>query len=281
MNAVEIINLTKYYGNQKGIENLSLTVKEGEMFGFVGKNGAGKSTTIRTLLNFLYPSSGKASIFGYDIETQTKEIKKITSYLPSEVSYYENMTVAQLFSYTLGFLEEKDKERVTKLSAFFELDLKRNISDLSLGNRKKVSVIQCLLKKPKLLILDEPTSGLDPLMQKKFFEVLKEEKARGCTIFLSSHNLSEIEKYCDRVAIIKDGSIVDVVERNHFRSEDKFRVKYTLKDGSEKTYVYDGDLNKLTLSLSKLDLVSLEVGPASIEEEFIKYYKEGDSVENN
>ena len=275
MNAIDIKSLTKYYGKQKGIKNLNLSVKEGEIFGFVGKNGAGKSTTIRTLLNFLYPTSGQATIFGFDILNDIKEIKKITSYLPSEVSYYDNITVEGLFNYTLGFLEQKDKQRVKNLSSFFELDLKRKITDLSLGNRKKVSVIQCLLKKPKLIILDEPTSGLDPLMQAKFFQVLLEEKARGCTIFLSSHNLTEIEKYCDRVGIIKDGEIVDIVERNHFRNSSKYNVKYVLKNNETKSYIYDGDLNKLTKDLSRLDLLSLEVGPSSIEEEFIKYYKGG------
>jgi len=253
MNAIDIKSLTKYYGKQKGIKNLNLSVKEGEIFG----------------------TSGQATIFGFDILNDIKEIKKITSYLPSEVSYYDNITVEGLFNYTLGFLEQKDKQRVKNLSSFFELDLKRKITDLSLGNRKKVSVIQCLLKKPKLIILEEPTSGLDPLMQAKFFQVLLEEKARGCTIFLSSHNLTEIEKYCDRVGIIKDGEIVDIVERNHFRNSSKYNVKYVLKNNETKSYIYDGDLNKLTKDLSRLDLLSLEVGPSSIEEEFIKYYKGG------
>lgn len=274
MEAIKIKNLTKFYGNQKGVEDISLDVHEGELFGFVGKNGAGKSTTIRVLLNFLYPTSGTAEIFGLDIVKDKNKIKHITSYLPSEVAYYDRMTVKQLFDYTLGFEHNKDSKRVLELSKFFELDLTRNISDLSLGNRKKVSVIQCLLKKPKVIILDEPTSGLDPLMQAKFFEILLQEKARGCTIFLSSHNLNEIGKYCDRVAIIKDGNIIDIVERNNFRSVDKYQVKYTMKDKTEKDYIYNGDLNNLTKELSELELTNLEVGPVSIEEEFKKYYKE-------
>ena len=273
MNTIVIKSMTKYYGKNKGIENVNLEVKEGEIFGFVGKNGAGKTTTIRSLLNMITPNSGQASICDLDCLRQTKEIKKITSYLPGEVEYYQGMKVIDLLNYALSFCEEKDNDYVNKLCEYFELDKSRKISELSLGNRKKIGVIQALLKKPKVIILDEPTSGLDPLMQAKVFDVLIEEKKKGVTIFLSSHNLQEIEKYCDRVAIIKDGEIVEVIEMNGKAREKKLIVRYVTRDNTEQKYVYTGNLNELIAELNKIDLISLEIKYQSIEEEFQKFYK--------
>lgn len=273
MNTIVIKSMTKYYGKNKGIENVNLEVKEGEIFGFVGKNGAGKTTTIRSLLNMITPNSGQASICGLDCLRQTKEIKKITAYLPGEVEYYQGMKVIDLLNYALSFCEEKDYAYVNKLCEYFELDKNRKINELSLGNRKKIGVIQALLKKPKVIILDEPTSGLDPLMQAKVFDVLIKEKKKGVTIFLSSHNLQEIEKYCDRVAIIKDGEIVEVIEMNGKAREKKLLVRYVTSDNIEQKYVYTGNINDLIAELNKMDLTSLEIKYQSIEEEFQKFYK--------
>ena len=273
MNTIVIKSMTKYYGKNKGIENVNLEVKEGEIFGFVGKNGAGKTTTIRSLLNMITPNSGQASICGLDCLRQTKEIKKITAYLPGEVEYYQGMKVIDLLNYALSFCEEKDNDYVNKLCEYFELDKNRKINELSLGNRKKIGVIQALLKKPKVIILDEPTSGLDPLMQAKVFDVLIKEKKKGVTIFLSSHNLQEIEKYCDRVAIIKDGEIVEVIEMNGKAREKKLLVRYVTSDNTEQKYVYTGNINDLIAELNKMDLTSLEIKYQSIEEEFQKFYK--------
>lgn len=273
MNTIVIKSMTKYYGKNKGIENVNLEVKEGEIFGFVGKNGAGKTTTIRSLLNMITPNSGQASICGLDCLRQTKEIKKITAYLPGEVEYYQGMKVIDLLNYALSFCEEKDYAYVNKLCEYFELDKNRKINELSLGNRKKIGVIQALLKKPKVIILDEPTSGLDPLMQAKVFDVLIKEKKKGVTIFLSSHNLQEIEKYCDRVAIIKDGEIVEVIEMNGKAREKKLLVRYVTSDNTEQKYVYSGNINDLIAELNKMDLTSLEIKYQSIEEEFQKFYK--------
>lgn len=273
MNTIVIKSMTKYYGKNKGIENVNLEVKEGEIFGFVGKNGAGKTTTIRSLLNMITPNSGQASICGLDCLRQTKEIKKITAYLPGEVEYYQGMKVIDLLNYALSFCEEKDYAYVNKLCEYFELDKNRKINELSLGNRKKIGVIQALLKKPKVIILDEPTSGLDPLMQAKVFDVLIKEKKKGVTIFLSSHNLQEIEKYCDRVAIIKDGEIVEVIEMNGKAREKKLLVRYVTSNNTEQKYVYTGNINDLIAELNKMDLTSLEIKYQSIEEEFQKFYK--------
>ncbi len=210
MKVVDIKNLTKTYKKNRGIKNLTFSIEEGEIFGFIGPNGAGKSTTIRTLLNFIYPTSGSATIFGKDIIKDSKEIRQNVGYLPSEVHYYDDMKVIDLLKYSAGFYKKFNSKRMTELAERLDLDLNRKIEDLSFGNRKKVGIIQALLHEPKLLILDEPTGGLDPLMQNTFFELLAEERKKGTTIFFSSHILSEVQKMCDRVAIIKEGELVKV-----------------------------------------------------------------------
>ncbi|GAE45685.1 ABC transporter [Mesobacillus boroniphilus JCM 21738] len=210
MNVIEIKNLTKLYGKARGIEDVSFNVKEGEIFGFIGPNGAGKSTTIRTLLSLIYPTSGSATIFGKDIITAAPEIKKDIGYLPSEVFYYDNMKVMDLLKYSASFYKKDCTKRIKELADIMELDLTKKIDDLSLGNKKKVGIVQGLLHEPKLIILDEPTSGLDPLMQQKFFDLLEKENKKGATILFSSHILSEVQRLCDKVAIIKDGRIVTV-----------------------------------------------------------------------
>jgi ABC-type multidrug transport system ATPase subunit len=183
---------------------------KGEIFGFIGPNGAGKSTTIRLLLNFIYPTSGNATVFSKDIVKYSKEIRQLVGYLPSEIHYYDDMKVVDLLRYSANFHKKLDTTRMKKLADRLDLDLTRKIEDLSFGNRKKVGIVQAIIHEPKLLILDEPTGGLDPLMQNTFFELLQEERDKGATIFFSSHVLSEVQKTCDRVAIIKEGSLVKV-----------------------------------------------------------------------
>ena len=210
MYAIETQNLTKYYGKSRGIIDLNLQIEPGEIFGFIGPNGAGKSTTIRTLLGLIFPSSGSGRIFGLDIIKDSKEIKKQIGFMPSEIQYYEKMDVIELLRYSANFYETDCESRIKELAETFDLDLERKIIDLSRGNQKKVSILQSLIHEPGLLILDEPTSGLDPLMQAKFFEILKDENSKGTTVFFSSHTLSEVQKMCRRVGIIKDGKIVAV-----------------------------------------------------------------------
>lgn len=273
MDAIEIQNLTKFYGSVRGVENLSLNIKQGEIVGFVGKNGAGKSTTIRLLLNFIFPTDGQIKIFGMDSVKETKKIKEITAYLPGEINYYSNMRVKELLDYAETFLPERDNDYKEKLLSYFELNPERKISELSLGNKKKVGIIVCLLKKAKLIILDEPTSGLDPLMQKKFFHKLLKERDRGATIFLSSHNLSDVEQYCDRVEIIKDGAIVKSLSQSHIRQERKLRVTYKEKGRAQISYIMNKDINVLIKELANKNLESLELKYQSLEEELEKYYK--------
>lgn len=291
MNVIESNQLTKMYGKARGISNVSFTVKEGEIFGFIGPNGAGKSTTIRTLLALIYPTSGSATIFGKDCIKYAPEIKKEIGYLPSEVFYYDNMKVIDLLKYSASFYKKDCTKRIRELAEALNLDLSKKIDDLSLGNKKKVGIVQGLLHEPKLIILDEPTSGLDPLMQQKFFELLREENKKGATILFSSHILSEVQKLCDRVAIIKEGEIVKVETMSALteNSYKKFRLEVVNQvttevfqlDGvtdikvKEKTvsFIYKGNMNAIISKIAEIPLKNLWVEEPTLEEIFMHYYE--------
>jgi ABC-2 type transport system ATP-binding protein len=195
--------------------------------------------------------------------------------MSGDCAFYEKVTGMEIFKLCLKFSSE-NIDRVMELAEYFELDLHKRISQLSLGNRKKVSIIQAMLKNSEILLLDEPTSGLDPLMQMKFFELLRQQKEKAVTIFLSSHNLSEIEKYCDKVIIIKDGKIVDSLDMHTVKVKHKQMVSYTTKDNMVKTFEFDGDVNDLIAHLAKLDIETIEIKSKTVEDEFIKYYKEAE-----
>lgn len=291
MNVIEINNLTKYYGKARGIDDVSFNVEEGEIFGFIGPNGAGKSTAIRTLLGLIYPTSGSAKIFGKDCIKYGPEIKKEIGYLPSEVFYYDKMRVIDLLKYSASFYKKDCSKRIHDLAEIMNLDLKKRIDDLSLGNKKKVGIVQGLLHEPKLIILDEPTSGLDPLMQQKFFDLLREENKKGATILFSSHILSEVQRLCNRVAIIKEGSIVKIenistLKENNYK---KFKVETTLeldkdyfnvngvsdlevKDKSV-SFLFRGNINSIMKKISEIEIVNLWVEEPNLEEIFMHYYE--------
>ena len=273
MAIIELEHFSKAYGKFLAVDDINISIEKGEIVGFVGKNGAGKSTTIRCMVNMIFPTGGKITIDGMDSVKDAKKIKHTLSYMPSDSAYYENITSEELFRLCIKFSHESF-EHAEKLAEFFELDTKKKISELSMGNRKKVSIIQALLKKAEVLVMDEPTSGLDPLMQGKFFELLMKEKEKGVTVFLSSHNLSEIEKYCDKVIIIKDGKVVDYLDMRNVKIKHKQTVSYTTKDGVSKAYEFNCDINELVAELAKLQLESLEIKTNTVEDEFIKYYKE-------
>src|SRR5512137_3028731 len=222
MSIIEVNKLTKYYGKSRGIVDVSFNVEEGEIFGFIGPNGAGKSTTIRLFLSLIYPTSGSATIFGKDCIKYGPEIRQEIGYLPSEVFYYEGMKVIDLLKYSASFYKKDCTKRMNELSDLMELDLKRRINDLSYGNKKKVGIVQGLLHEPKLIVLDEPTAGLDPLMQRKFFDLIRAENARGVTVFFSSHILGEVQRLCTRVGIIREGKIVEIsnirtLQKDHYK----------------------------------------------------------------
>lgn len=288
MKAVEMNKLTKYYKKSRGIEDLSFAIEEGEIFGFIGPNGSGKSTAIRTLLNFIHPTGGTATIFGKDIETDSKEIKKIVGYLPSEVHYYDDMKAIDLLMYSAKFHHYQNHQRIHQLADRLQLDLNKKIEDLSFGNRKKVGIIQAILHEPKLLILDEPTGGLDPLMQNIFFELLKEERDKGATIFFSSHILSEVQKMCDRVAIIKEGKLVKVERVETLTKNNLKKIRLQANGdldlalegianqethGDYVTFLYNGKMKLLLQTLAALEIEDVLIDEPSLEEVFIHYYE--------
>lgn len=290
MNVIEIKNLTKKYGTARGIEDISFDVKEGEIFGFIGPNGAGKSTTIRTLLSLIYPTSGSAEIFGKDCIKFSAEIKKEIGYLPSEVFYYDKMKVIDLLKYSASFYKKDCSKRIKELAEIMDLDLNKKIDDLSYGNRKKVGIVQGLLHQPKLVILDEPTGGLDPLMQQKFFDLLAEENKKGVTILFSSHILSEVQRMCDRVAIIKEGRIISLEKISTLRENSYKRIKVETPSEADKnrflmdgitrmetqgnnlSFLYRGDINLILHKLSEAKLTNLLIEEPSLEEIFMHYY---------
>ena len=208
MNAIETNHLTKFYGSARGIEDLELTVEQGDFFGFIGPNGAGKSTTIRTLLGLISPTSGDAKVLGLDIRKDKTEILTRVGYLPSEITFYPGMKVKDVLRLSAGLRRQNCDREAEVLCRRLQLDQSRRVEDLSLGNRKKVGIVCALQHNPELLILDEATSGLDPLMQRAFFEILQERNKAGVTVFLSSHVLSEIQRNCTRAAIIRGGKVI-------------------------------------------------------------------------
>ncbi|HSK47622.1 MAG TPA: ABC transporter ATP-binding protein [Coriobacteriia bacterium] len=294
MNVIETTKLTKYYGESRGIEDLDMTVSEGEIYGFIGPNGAGKSTTIRTLLGLIFPTSGSATVFGKDILASGPEIRQEVGYLPSEVFYYDDMRAIDLLRYSASFYNKDSKtteKRIRELADRFDLDLKKKIDDLSYGNKKKVGIIQGLAHQPKLIILDEPTGGLDPLIQQEFFHLLREENAAGATVLFSSHILSEVQKLCDRVAIIKDGTIIRVEQIKTLLENATKRItletatdpevaRYAIDGVTEVTatnhtvsFLYHGPVNSVTKLLAEQDLLDFLVEEPDLEEIFLHYYE--------
>jgi ABC-2 type transport system ATP-binding protein len=291
MNVIEIKNLTKTYGKARGITDISFNVEEGEIFGFIGPNGAGKSTTIRTLLSLIYPTSGSATIFGKDCIQSAPEIKKEIGYLPSEVFYYDDMKVKDLLKYSASFYKKDCSKRIKELAEIMDLDVNKKIDDLSLGNKKKVGIVQGLLHEPKLIILDEPTSGLDPLMQQKFFELLEEENKKGATILFSSHILSEVQRLCNRVAIIKEGKIVTVEKISTLQENNYKKFKIETKTTLDKNYfnisgvnnlevkdnvtsfLFRGNINTVMKKIAEIDIANLWIEEPDLEEIFMHYYE--------
>ena len=290
MYVIETNNLCKSYGKSRGIIDVNLKIKEGEIFGFVGPNGAGKSTTIRTLLNFIFPTSGSARILGKDMVKESSEIKKYIGYVPSEVKFYDEVKVKDIIKYSASFYNNVNKEEIDKLYKILDVDVNKKMSELSLGNKKKVAIVQALIHKPKLLILDEPTNGLDPLIQKKLFELLEEARKNGTTVFLSSHNLVEVENLCDRVAVIKDGKIIDtivieklakklglrIVIKSNEINEDKINEingQVISKEKNEFIFHYNNGVDALVKELSKYKIEKLLISEQTLEDTFMNYYE--------
>ncbi len=287
MEAIAAKGLTKYYGKTRGIEGLDLSVEEGEFFGFIGPNGAGKSTTIRTLLGLITPNRGNAKIFGKDIRTQKTAILRETGYLPSEALFYPGMKVKEVLRLSADLRNKDCSAAAEMLCERLKLDPSRKIDELSFGNRKKVGIVCALQSEPRLLILDEPTGGLDPLIQHEFFEILRERNRKGVTVFLSSHVLSEIRRYCGRAAVLRDGSLIacDSVEalsrtnarRISLRGEAVLEGLEGIRDlkqtGDGVSFLYGGDLGALLGRLAEGKISDLSVTEPELEEIFLHYYR--------
>ena len=290
MSVIEVSNLTKYYGKARGIVDVSFGVEDGEIFGFIGPNGAGKSTTIRLLLSLIYPSSGSARVFGKDVLANGPEIRQKIGYLPSEVFYYEGMKVINLLKYSASFYDCDCDARIHELAEYMELDLNRRIDELSYGNKKKVGIVQGLIHSPDLLFLDEPTSGLDPLMQRKVFDLIREENTRGVTVFFSSHILGEVQRMCSRVGIIREGSIVEIsdiqtLQQNNYKkvhvvadglAPDSFNVEgvtnLQVENGTQR-FFFKGDINEVLQKISQFQVTDVSIEEPTLEEIFMHYYE--------
>ena len=289
MNAIQIDDLTKYYGKTRGIEHIDLTVPQGDFFGFIGPNGAGKSTTIRTLLGLIRQNGGRAQILGLDTIKDREKILSRVGYLPSEVSFYPGMRVRELLKLSAS-LRRRDCRKISGLLCErLQLDTTRKVEELSFGNRRKTAIVCALQHEPALLILDEPTSGLDPLMQREFFEILKERNKEGTTVFLSSHILSEIQHNCTQAAMIRNGTIIargsmaelsgTGAKRISVRGSVDLGALIGVRDlhstPENVDFLYTGDMNDLLQTLSAGDIQDITVTEPDLDEVFLHYYGQG------
>ena len=290
MNAIQTDGLTKFYGRSRGIIDFDLEVHEGEFYGFIGPNGAGKSTTIRILMGLIHKTRGSARIFGKDISKEKEQILSVTGYLPSEAVFYPDMRGRDLIRLSADLRRKDCRKASADLCERLQLDPSRRISELSFGNRKKLAVVCALQHDPLLCILDEPTGGLDPLMQREFFEILKERNKKGMTVFLSSHILSEVQRFCSRAAIIREGKIIAsgsveeltrtnakrVTVRGTFDPSGLPGVRDLQISGDTVSFLYGGDINLLLSRLSRHQIMDLSISEPDLEEIFLHYYTEGD-----
>lgn len=286
VDVIETRNLTKYYGKIRGMEDITLSVKKGEIFGFLGPNGAGKTTMIRTLLGFLKPTSGKAYIFGLDIREDGIEIKQDIGYIPGDLNLYGHLTGGQFLNYFTS-LRTSDMYLLDDLLSIFEVPLDRKIKGYSKGMKQKLGIIQAFMHDPELVIMDEPTASLDPLLQQKFYEFLRKEKKKGKTMFFSSHILSEVDKICDRVGIIRDGNLVALESIDTLKSKKGKSIRLKIKEkpssfrGPKDMKIKDGwiqfvasdDIDHWIKKLAKYTILDLEINEFSLEDIFIHYYE--------
>ncbi len=287
MKAIRTEHLTKYYGKNRGIIDVDLSVEEGDFFGFIGPNGAGKSTTIRILLGLISATGGFAEIFGQRVQGSSTKILSQLGYLPAEAGIYSGMRVRDVLRFSAGLRGKDCAEEAKKLCDRLGLDVSRKVDELSLGNRKKVGIVCAMQHKPRLYILDEPTSGLDPLMQREFYALLQERNRDGATIFLSSHVLSEIQRYCHHAAVIREGRLLvtDSVERLGragakrvvLRGIDKLPPLEEVKDVETSpdgiSFLYGGAPGALLRALSPLPVTDITISEPDLEEVFMHYYE--------
>ena len=275
---MEITNLTKNYGKHRGIEGVSFQVEKGEIFGFLGPNGAGKSTTIRSILGLIHCKEGSIRVCGQDAIKNREKVLQHIGYMPSEAWFYQGMTIREILKIAADVRKMDCTQEAEKLCERLQLDTRRKISELSLGNRKKVSIVCAMQHQPELFIFDEPTSGLDPLMQNQFFSLIKEYVEQGATCMLSTHVLSEVRNYCDRVAIMKEGKLIVTDTVEHLLASRTKRIKM-VRDGEKLDYLYQDDLNLLYRELEGHDITDILIEEPSIEEVFMHYYEKEPGVQ--
>jgi len=294
---IQTCNLTKYYGKNRGIENLNLDVRKGEIFGFLGPNGAGKTTTIRLLLDLIRATSGDATILGHNVQTESEMIRERVAYLPGELGIFKDWTASRTLSYLLKLYDRPvNWEKVEELAQILNLDLRKKTRELSRGNKQKIGIISVLAPDVELLILDEPTSGLDPLVNNEFYRLLTEKQvASGCTVFLSSHQLEEVEKIAHRVGIIRQGTLVEVAAVTQLKQLALKHVEMLLSSPSDakavaeklpkkavRNFTVEGSYarflvkrEELTLLLPQLKDVSfrdINIRDSTLEDIFLEYY---------
>lgn len=268
---IEIENLTKYYGIHRGAENVTFSVEEGDIFGFLGPNGAGKSTTIRSMLGLIQFEKGSVKIFGKEQKTSKEEILSKVGYMPSEAMFYPDMKVKDIIKMAADIRKLNCKEEAAMLCERLKVDTEKKINELSLGNRKKVSIVCAMQHKPKLFVFDEPTSGLDPLMQSEFFKLIQEYVEKGATCMLSTHVLSEVKNYCKNVAIMREGRLIKVDTVAEITKTNAKRIKM-IRDGKHEDFLYKGDLNKIADELAGHNIEDILIEDPSLDEIFMHYY---------
>lgn len=290
MSVLEVKNLKKYYGSVKAVDGISFGVNEGEIYGFLGPNGAGKTTTIRCLMDYLRPDEGEVLIFGRDARRESTDLKKEIGFLPSEVRLYDDWTGEEHLSF-FKRTRELDGSDI-KLTETLGLDTSKRFKDLSTGNKQKLGLVLALLHRPRLLILDEPSSGLDPLLQNEIHKILRQRAREGVTVFMSSHNLAEVERICQRVCIIRQGKIAAVESIKELKKKRVYtifayfdrevpaenelegidlEVKEKLVDGL--VLLARGDIDPIVSLLEKYELKDLEITHANLEDVFLQYYR--------
>ena len=269
---IEIENLTKYYGKHRGAEDVSFYVEEGDIFGFLGPNGAGKSTTIRSMLGLINYEKGSVKIFGKELISAKEEILSQVGYMPSEAMFYPDMKVKDVIKMAADIRKMDCKAEADKLCERLKVDTEKKINELSLGNRKKVSIVCAMQHKPKLFVFDEPTSGLDPLMQTEFFKLIQEYVEKGATCMLSTHVLSEVKNYCKNVAIMREGKLIKVDTVAEITKTNAKRIKM-IRDGKQEDFLYKGDLNKIADELVGHNIEDILIEDPSLDEIFMHYYE--------
>lgn len=283
-------HLKKYYGKYRGVEDISFTIKPGEIYGLIGPNGAGKTTTIRIILGLLCKDAGIVKIGEHDIPKELNNVKNNIGYLPGEVNFYPDMRIKEFLKFNRNFYPQIENSYENELVEFLNIDTEKKFKELSQGNKKKVGILQALVHKPKYLIMDEPTNGLDPLLQSKLYELLEKEREKGTIILFSSHVLTEVERLCQRVGVIKDGKLIkELAMEDIHKYTRKLVTVYGLKN-PEKLSEYElvnHNRREFTFSINQTELKSflndlvnlefddLQIRNPTLEESFMEFYAEG------